>query len=55
MDTAGRTTDSVLSDLYYQIDVIYSNICALPEYTPGTTVPCYNITSSGTTIYLYFG
>ncbi len=55
IDTTGRTTDSVLADLYAQFDYFYTNMQALPEYDPNVVTPCYNLTSSGSTIYLYFG
>ena len=55
IDTTGRTTDSVLADLYAQFDYFYISLQGLDEYDPNVVTPCYNLTSSGSTIYLYFG
>lgn len=55
IDTTGRTSDSVLVDVYAQIDYFYTSMQGLPEYDPNVMTPCYNITSSGSTIYVYFG
>lgn len=55
IDVTGRTQASVLDDLYAQFDVIYAELQAIPEYEPGMVVPCYNLTVSGSIIYLFFG
>lgn len=55
IDTTGRTTESVLADMYAQFDYFYASLQSVPEYDPNVTLPCYNLTSSGSVIYLYFG